>query len=73
MILTSQEICSNYMIGKDAPMLTRKEVELNSMMVSSFTLPDMMQRIVGDGGRVFVQEGGSTISPPYSTLAPLLF
>ena len=49
MILTSQEICSNSMIGKEAPILTRKEVELNSMMVSSFTHPDMMQRIVGDG------------------------
>ena len=49
MILTSQEICSNSMIGKEAPMQTRKEVELNSMMVSSFTHPDMMQRIVGDG------------------------
>ena len=37
-------------------MLTRKEAELNSMMVSSFTHPDVMQRI-GDGVKQCSQVG----------------
>ena len=31
------------------PMLARKEVELDIMMVSSFTHPDLVQRMVEEG------------------------
>ena len=33
-------------------MLARKEGELDIMMVSSFTHPDLVQRMVEEGGRV---------------------
>jgi NADH/NAD ratio-sensing transcriptional regulator Rex len=50
--VTSQDIALvNDWQGRDilAPMLARKKVELEILMVSSFTHPDLVQRMVEEG------------------------
>ena len=47
--------------GRDiAPMMARKNVELDTTMISRVTHPDLVQRMVEDG--VMIQWGGSVIS-----------